>query len=300
MKYKKHRIGIIGVGMVGGSLRNYFQKKDNYEVFLYDKGQNLGSINEINKADFIYVCVPTPYKKDIGCDMSIVEEVIGYLHGSKIIIIKSTIEPGTTSRLQKKFLKHKILFNPEFLTEMTADQDMSYPDRQIVGYTKQSYGVAKEILLQLPLAPFERIMPATSAEMIKYAGNCWFATKVAFANQLYDLCQKVKTDYKNVLEGMSADKRIGRTHLKIFHKGYRGFGGACLPKDSKALIELAKKKDVNLSILSEVDRYNDELLISQGFNPLDTDKSKKDIPMDEESYSSSKELKIEIELDDEE
>ena len=294
---KKYKIAIVGIGMVGGALFDYFRKKDNYELFLYDKGKKLGSVKEINKADFVYVCVPTPYKEGTGCDTSIVEEVIGYLKKSKVVIIKSTVEPGTTRRLQKKFPKHKILFSPEFLTEITADQDMSYPDRQIVGYTKESYSIAKEVLLQLPLAPFERIMPSTSAEMIKYAGNCWFANKVAFVNQIYDLCEKIKVDYKHVLEGMSADKRIGRTHLKIFHKQYRGFGGTCLPKDSKALIELAKKKNINLSILEEVNRYNDELLKSQGLDPLNTNKDKKNVPEDEKVYSSSKELKVEIELD---
>jgi len=156
------------------------------------------------------------------------------------------------------------------LTEETTDQDMSYPDRQIIGYTKESYDVAGDIKLQLPLAPCTKMMPATEAEMVKYAGNCWFAMKVAFANQMYDLCEKIGIDYELVLEGMAADKRIGRTHLKVVHKGFRGYGGKCLPKDVKALIVFAKNAGMPLSVLEEVDGYNDILLESQGLEPLNT------------------------------
>lgn len=289
---EKYKIGIVGSeGMVGGATKQYFQKKENYELFLYDK-RGVGSMEDINKADYIYVCVPTPYKE--GCDTSIVEEVLSELKDDKIVILKSTITPGTTDKLQKKFPKLKILFNPEFLTEVTADQDMSFPDRQIVGYTEESYTVAKEVLLQLPLAPFERIMPASEAEMVKYAGNCWFAVKVTYANQIFDLCEKVGIDYKTVLEGMSADKRIGRTHLKIVHKGYRGYGGKCLPKDSKALLHFANQNGVGSGILEEADIYNDGLLSEQGLDPLDTDKGQENEKRakDELGYSSSKEIKI--------
>jgi nucleotide sugar dehydrogenase len=158
------------------------------------------------------------------------------------------------------------LFNPEFLTELTADQDMCYPDRQIIGYTKESYNAAGDILQILPLAPFERIMPATEAEMVKYYGNTWFATKVIFANQLYDLCQKLGIDYDRVMEAAAADKRIGRSHLEVWHKGYRGFGGKCLPKDLKAFIQLADEKAVDLKLHKTVDAINDELLRQQNIS----------------------------------
>ena len=287
----KHKIGIIGVGMVGSSLVRYFKGKENYELLLYDKGQGLGSMDDINKAEFVYVCVPTPYTEEKGCDISIVDSVIGELTGEKIVIIRSTVIPGTTEKMQEKYPQHKVLFSPEFLTELTADQDMSYPDRQIVGYTDKSFVVAKEILLQMPLAPFERIVPATEAEMIKYSGNCWFATKVTFANQIYDLCQRIGIDYKTVLEGLAADKRIGRTHLKIHHKGYRGFGGKCIPKDSKALIKFAKDNGIEVSILQTVDKYNDALLRGQDLDPLDTDTGHKRED-NEKGYVISKEIKV--------
>jgi len=268
----RRKVGIIGIGMVGGAVRRYFEKKPNYELFLYDKNKKMGSVEEVNKADFIYICVPTPYKEK--CDTSIVEEVISGIKGEKVIIIKSTVIPGTTERLQKQYEQHKILFNPEFLTEATADQDFSFPDRQIVGYTERSYNVAKDVLQQLPLAPFERIVPATVAEMIKYFSNAWFTVKVVFANQMYDLCQKLGIDYDLVRDGASADRRIGRTHLKIWHNGFRGAGGKCLPKDLKALLKLAEELEVDMPLLKSTDLYNDKLIKSQGLDPLNTDKDK--------------------------
>ncbi len=259
------KIGIVGTGMVGGALQRYFDKKEGVELFLYDKGKNLGSPEEGNKAEIIFVCVPTPYLKDSkGFDLSYVEETMGMLQGEKVVVVKSTVMPGTTEMIQQKYPRHKLMMNPEFLTEETADQDMLYPDRQIVGYTAQSQTVAGDVMQLLPLAPFERTLPAIEAEVIKYFGNSWFAVKVSFANQMYDLCQKLGVDYDRMVEGAAADKRIGRTHLNIFHKGYRGYGGKCLPKDIRALIQLADLKGVDLRLHKMAEAINEELMKQQG------------------------------------
>ncbi len=161
--------------------------------------------------------------------------------------------------LQKKYPGHKFLFNPEFLTEATADQDMRYPDRQIIGYTDQSFNVAGHLMQMLPLAPYEKIMPATEAEMVKYFGNTWFSVKVVFANQMFDLCQKLGIDYDSVKEAAAADKRIGRSHLEIFHKGYRGYGGKCLPKDTRALIQKGRELGVPMKLLEMAEEINNDL-----------------------------------------
>jgi UDPglucose 6-dehydrogenase len=257
MKNKK-RIGIIGIGMVGGAMQRYFESIGK-KPFLYDKFKEIGSPEKINKTDIVFISVPTPFNEKRGFDDSAIKDAFKILKGRKIIVIKSTVIPGTTEKFQKKYPQHKILFNPEFLTEQTTDQDMRYPDRQIMGYTQKSYNVAKDVLQILPLAPFERIMPATEAEMIKYFGNCWFSTKVIFANQMYDLCQKLNIDYERVIDGAAADKRIGRTHLEIFHKGYRGYGGACLPKDTKALIRFGDRLGAEMKLLKIVEEINNEL-----------------------------------------
>ncbi|MEK7072975.1 MAG: hypothetical protein AAB974_00860 [Patescibacteria group bacterium] len=260
-------IGIMGTGMVGGATRRYFEKVGNVP-FVYDSGKNEGSVADVNRADVIFICVPTPYDPAKGgFDLSMVREAIGNISTGKIVIIKSTIMPGSTLEIQKEFPQHKIMYNPEFLTEMTADQDMQFPDRQILGVTDKSFTVAADVMAILPLAPYERIMPATAAEMVKYYGNTWFSAKVVFANQMYDLCQKLGVEYDQVRDGVSADKRIGRTHLEIFHKGYRGYGGKCLPKDTRALIQLGDRVGSEMRLLKLVEELNNELHRTQGIEP---------------------------------
>jgi nucleotide sugar dehydrogenase len=171
---------------------------------------------------------------------------------------------------KEKYPEHRFLFNPEFLTEITAEQDMNYPDRQIIGYTQDSYTIAKDVINLLPLAPFERIMPATEAEMVKYFGNNWFSVKVIFANQMYDLCKKLNLDYKRIMESAAADKRIGPSHLEVIHKDYRGYGGKCLPKDIKALIQFADQQGIDLKLHKTAEEINSQLMREQGIDDPET------------------------------
>ncbi len=253
-------IGIMGsAGMVGGAVKRYFEKRG-VKPFCFDKYKNEGSLDEVNKADIIFVCVPTPYDEAAGgFDLSFVKNAIFSFSGEKIVVIKSTVLPGTTNALQTEFPQHRFLFNPEFLTQSSADNDMSFPDRQIVGYTEKSYNAAGTVIRVLPLAPFERVVPAKEAEMIKYFGNTWFSAKVVFANQIYDLCTQLGIDYDIVKESVAADKRIGPSHLEIFHGGYRGYGGACLPKDTRALIQYGEKVGVQMDLLKKVEEINNHL-----------------------------------------
>ena len=261
MTQRNPKIGIIGIGYVGGAVRNWFQKQK-YPLFLYDKYKKIGSIEEVNKADIIFICVPTPYHKKSGYNDSVVLESIKKLYGSKIIVIKSTILPGSTEKFQNKFTQHKILFNPEFLVAKTAKKDFLNPKRQIIGFTKKSKKVARKILTILPKTPYQRMISSSEAEMVKYFGNAFLATKVIFANQIYDLCQKLKIDYDVVKEIASQDPRIGPSHLEIFHDGYRGYGGCCFPKDVKSLLQLAKKQKVDLKLLKMIDKINNNLICS--------------------------------------
>lgn len=266
----KSKIGIIGSkGMVGGALKRYFDKRG-YPLYCYDKAGE-GSLDLVNQADYIYIAVPTPYVEGLGCDTSIIEEVLENLHSGKVIIVKSTVIPGTTDRLQEKFPEQNFIFSPEFLTEATADQDMNFPDRQIIGFTEQSYEQAGKVLQQLPLAPYEAVVPAFIAEFAKYAANTWFAVKVAKNNELYDIFTKFggsDEQFERVIDCLSTDKRIGRSHLEIWHKGYRGYGGKCLPKDTKAFITFADKLKVQTPITSAADKYNDRLKTENQKKPI--------------------------------
>ncbi|OGH61711.1 MAG: hypothetical protein A2848_02325 [Candidatus Magasanikbacteria bacterium RIFCSPHIGHO2_01_FULL_50_8] len=250
----------MGAGMVGGSTIRYFESSG-HAVVIYDPFKGHTDASVLGGADYIFICVPTPYDEEKGgFDLSFVRDAMRLIPAGKIAIIKSTVLPGTTDALQKEFPELKVVFNPEFLTEESADQDMRFPDRQVIGYTKESYGITGDIMMLLPVAPFDRIMPASEAEMVKYFANCWFSVKVVFANQMFDVCDKLGINYDNVKEAASADKRIGRSHLQIFHKGYRGYGGKCLPKDTRAMIQLGARLGLSLDLLKTTDAINNYLV----------------------------------------
>lgn len=267
----------MGVGMVGGALLRYFIQHQQIQPILFDPAKNLNSVEELNNAEVIFLCVPTPYDEQKGgFDLSYLDQAFSVLTGEKIIVIKSTVLPGTTEEYQHRFPQHKILFNPEFLTEATADYDMIYPTRQIVGFTAQSKAVASEIISILPFAPFQKIIPAKEAEMVKYFGNTLYALKVVFANQVYDLCQKIGVDYDTVKECAKAEPMVGKTHLDVVHKGYRGYGGKCLPKDTRALIQLGERLGAEMSVLKVAEEYNNSLIQKQGIKNQDKAELEKD------------------------
>ena len=191
-------IGIVGVGWVGGQIKRYFEEVKGYKIFadlfLQDLDPNR-SAGHIESADVIFVALPTPMSLiDGSCSTYFVESAVDAIPGEKIVVIKSTVTPGTTEKLQRRNPQHKFLFNPEFLSESTAWQDMMRPDRQIVGFTEQSLDAAHLVLSLLPKAPYmspwgqgtykQTRITATEAELIKYAGNVYFAQKVNWANAL--------------------------------------------------------------------------------------------------------------------
>jgi UDPglucose 6-dehydrogenase len=250
------KIGIIGVGVVGGAVANVIPS-----ALEYDKYKKIGSIEEINQADIIFICVNTPYIPGKGCDVSAVDDAISSVAGSKILVIKSTVIPGTTDKMQEKYPQHSIMFNPEFLRQAYAHDDMKNPGEQIIGYTEKSKQYAREVLNVLPKAPNSFVVPAKDAEMAKYFSNTFLALKVIFANQIYDLCQKTGTDYESIKNMASVNPRFAFSHFDVTADGYRGYSGACLPKDTKALIYFGDMLGVDLEILKKADEINKKLLL---------------------------------------
>jgi len=255
------KIGIVGVGYLGGAVKYWFDKQ-NFNAFFYDKHKGIGSLQDLNKAEIVFICLPTPFieEKNKGFDDSAIWEVLEKIEGGKIIVIRSTVLPGSTESYQKKFSQHKFLMNPEFLVAKTAIQDYLNPERQIIGYTEKSKDIAKDIFSILPKAPFERIVKATEAEMIKYFGNVFLANRVVFANQMHDICQKLGIDYETVKECAGADPRIGCSHFDILFDGYRGYSGTCLPKDTKSFIRFAEKLGIEPKLFKILEEINEELV----------------------------------------
>lgn len=260
MRTGRLKIGVVGIGMVGTPLVRWFSEHKGYrrgkDLFLYDTNPTLAYFDDVNKADLIFVCVPTPPNPDGTCNTSIVEAVVGQLADDKLIALKSTIPPGTTWRLQRKHPKKLFLFHPEFLTESQAWADFIRPSRQIIGVTSKTVASAIELLNLLPTAPFSRpwapiygvqtMVNTTEAEMAKYMSNVLGAVKVWFANMAANACwtlnrlNQLETDgaptaeYAGVRDMVGADQRHGSAWMDVDHGAYAGFGGFCFPKDFAA------------------------------------------------------------------
>ncbi len=255
-------IGIIGNGFVGKAVKESF--KNHFEVFVFDTDKrkaNVETLNElINKCKIVFLCLPTPMEKDGSCHLGIVEKTLSEVNDicdemdyygleQRTIIIKSTIPPGTTEKWNKKYKKIDIAFNPEFLTEANSIDDFKNQNRIIIGSTRKVGAKIKSIYSKIfPKVPIIKTS-STIAEMVKYFTNCFLAMKVSYANEIYQICEKLDIDYDKVVEYAVRDERIGTSHLNVpGPDGDFGFGGHCFPKDLNALINLAEKQGLELDI----------------------------------------------------
>jgi nucleotide sugar dehydrogenase len=267
---KKPAIGFIGQGWIGKNYADDFENRG-YSVTRYAKEKPYEANKEkIAKCDIVFIAVPTPTTPK-GFDDSVLRKVIPLVGKGKIAVIKSTVLPGTTVKLQKKFPHCIIVHSPEFLVEATAKHDTKYPGRNIVGipcYTKKYRESAREIIAVMPKAPYELVCSAEEAEFIKYGGNCLLYVKVIFTNILHDLTQKFPgVKYETIRNAMSADPRIGDTHLDPIHKSGRGAGGHCFIKDFAAFANLYEKllKDpCGTEALRAFEKKNKHLLKTSG------------------------------------
>lgn len=252
------KVGIVGYGMVGRAVGAWFTKAAIYSPHQFPTG-----LPDVNACDIIFVCVPSPYSKISGFDLKAINQTAKALTGRKIVVLKSTVLPGTTVRLQKKYPKHIWLFNPEFLVEKTHIHDFLKPDRQIIGLPKNTArhrAAARRVMKILPSAPFTAITTAAEAELIKLGANAFGALKVVYANMIYDLARAAGADYEIVRAGIGRDPRITPSWMKIWFDGYRGYSGKCFPKDVGALIWYGQQKKRRLKLLETADRINQRLL----------------------------------------
>jgi UDPglucose 6-dehydrogenase len=259
------KIGIVGYGYVGKAMHNFL--KNHYNVVIYDPALTLVNVkDDINQCDYVFVCVPTPSKDDGSCDTSIVEESVVWIK-APLIVIKSTVEVGTTKHLQQKYNK-RIVFCPEYCGESTYWTPYKF-HTEIKETPFFIFGGDKEdcqelINLYMPICgPVKtyRTTDSTSAELTKYIENSFYATKIAFCNEMYDVCKAVGTDWTEIRELWLLDPRLNPMHTLVF-PNKRGFRGKCLPKDTKALVELADKLCVNLRVLKSVIKSNQDIINS--------------------------------------
>ena len=280
----EQKIGVVGNGFVGGAVKFGFspQVSCDAEVRVYDKNpaKSTHTLEEtINESDFIFVSVPTPANEDGSINIDVLDKALSDINDvsnrDNFILIRSTIVPGTTRKLQQKYSQLNLLFNPEFLTERSANFDFINQHRFIIGSgDSMSSAMASEEFSELLKNRFGScisILECTyeTAEMIKYMNNCFFATKVSFLNEMYQIAEKSQVNWKQAIDGFVADGRIGHSHLNVpGPDGKFGFGGSCFPKDVQALKNFAEDIGVNPSVLAAVWRKNLEVRPEQDWKEL--------------------------------
>lgn len=236
-------IGCIGQGWIGKNYANDFETRG-YDVTRYALEEPyVRNKSKMSTCDIVFIAVPTPTTPE-GFDDSTIKKVLPLIGKGKIAVIKSTIIPGTTERLQQLFPDICVFHSPEFLVESSAAYDAAHPNRNIIGIPRMDSMYrekAEAVLSVLPNAPYTKIMSARDAEFVKYAGNCFLFTKVMFMNVLYDVVTSMEADWSSVREALVHDPRIGASHSEPVHQSGRGAGGHCFIKDFEAFRELYRK-----------------------------------------------------------
>lgn len=264
----RETIGIIGQGFVGSAVREGMQNY--FNVLAFDKDPNKFSNVEdasdiVKQAEVIFVCVPTPMRKSGQCDTSILAYVLEDLDTKcaldgvkRIVVIKSTIPPGTTERMDSLFNHLHVIFNPEFLTEANAVEDYKNQNHIIIGGQRPYTSTVKRIFAKaFPTVPIIKTS-STIAETIKYVTNTFLSMKVSYANEIYSLCQGLDIDYDKVVEYARYDVRLGNSHWSVpGPDGDFGYGGHCFPKDIAALQYVMKSMNLDTTMLSATIHKND-------------------------------------------
>ena len=254
------KIGIIGNGFVGSSVAFGFSPQTgcDADIKIYDKDSSKAthSLESTLTSDFIFVSVPTPSNPDGSINLDVVYNVFDEMNKlnhrtDNVFLLRSTVTPGTTRKLQRKFRNLNIVFNPEFLTERSAKLDFINQSRFILGGLKKNVNKVEKLFKWR----FGETMPIIktnyeTAEMIKYMNNCFFATKVSFLNEMYQISDACGVDWDVAVEGFVRDGRVGHSHMSVpGPDGKFGFGGSCFPKDIQAMINFAKSLDVSPDVL---------------------------------------------------
>ena len=254
------KIGIVGNGFVGSSVAFGFSPQCgcDSDIKIYDKNSSKATdtLENTITSDFIFVSVPTPSNSDGSINLDVVYNVFDEMNKlnhrtDNVFLLRSTVTPGTTRKLQRKFRNLNIVFNPEFLTERSAKLDFINQSRFILGGLKKNVNKVEKLFKWR----FGETMPIIktnyeTAEMIKYMNNCFFATKVSFLNEMYQISDACGVDWDVAVEGFVRDGRVGHSHMSVpGPDGKFGFGGSCFPKDIQAMINFAKSLDVSPDVL---------------------------------------------------
>lgn len=251
-------IGIIGYGVVGEACAKGYEYLG-HKLTIHDL--KLGTkIEDMLVTEILFICVPSPSKNDNSCDISNVElcvKELKHINYRGVICIKSTVEPGSTSMLSKKY-NIDLCFVPEFLRERKAFVDfVENHDLLAIGSEdKHQQGLIIEAHGDLPKSI--KFLSPTEAELLKYFSNSLNALKIIFANNFFEFSKFLEADYSNILDAY-LERDLAASDYLMVNESLRGYGGPCLPKDVKALIALTKKLNLPFELFSAIDHDNQQI-----------------------------------------
>ncbi len=251
-------IGVIGYGVVGEACAKGYEYLGN-NVSIHDIKLDTKIVDLLN-TELLFICVPSPSKKDFSCDISNVESCIMQLKEIKykgVICIKSTVEPGSTVKLSDKY-DLNLCFVPEFLRERQALTDfIENHDLLAIGSDVKSH---QNLIIKAhgDLPKNIKLLNPTEAELLKYFSNSFNALKVIFANNFYELSNSLGADYSKLLDAY-LKRDVPNSDYLIANENFRGYGGPCLPKDVKALIALTKKLDIPFQLFNAINHDNQHI-----------------------------------------
>ncbi len=258
------KIGIIGYGFVGKALFDAFH--DSVEAFKVDLKLNttIENLCQFNP-DATFICLPTPMQDDGNQDISVVEETfvkIKNLNLPGLIILKSTVHPGNINILEK--LLPNFVYNPEFLREKHASDDFINSKLIVFGGKQDSTNKLSKIYSNYIKCKHSDYIftDAVSASLMKYTINAFLATKVIFFNEIHNLFNATNTNesWENFIKFLSRDSRIGNSHMMVpGHDDRFGFGGACFPKDTAAIMKYSNSLDIELGLIKNAISTNNQI-----------------------------------------
>ena len=256
----KPRIGIVGYGVVGRSMHTLFGD----DAIGFDVDGTEEDRRRINQCEAAFVSVPTPVAPDGRCDISIVEEVVSWLE-TPLIVLRSTVAPGTTESLRQRHEK-RIIFQPEYIGETASHPlaDVRTHDFLIFGGPLEDCSRAARIYQRYYHSEVRFFFTdSRTAEVAKYMENSFYAIKVMFCNEFYDIAKSHGVDYNELREVWLADPRISRDHTFVYPDN-RGFSGKCLPKDVSAIIHSAKAHGYEPRLMEAVMDINEDYRVEDG------------------------------------
>lgn len=260
-------LGIIGYGFVGNAVAHAFN--NNVDKFIVDPkywGRTIDDLMEVLDPHAIFVCVPTPTSLSGEADTAIIMGVFKHLHDidyDGIVVVKSTV-PANVMMLVNDIYNLRIVYNPEFLSEKTAFEDFINPPMQILGGELEDCNTVEYMYKnnsKVKIVTTYKTDIATAC-LTKYAINSFLSTKLIFMNEMKEVLSKSEaaSTWEQFADILACDPRIGKTHMEVpGHDGKRGFGGNCLPKDTKALAFYAKSIDAPLTVLEAAIKKNEEI-----------------------------------------